>query len=119
MIYSFETFPEKENYQSMLVINKEAMWRETLYFTYFTPWGEKSERLYSGRAMSDFHFKNKPVECVVIFDFHKWDGDTIDEALKRETPPVVFKAELREYLEKALQHRENTGSDGFNLKIKD
>lgn len=115
----YQRFPDKKEYQSLLVINDEARWRETLYFTFYTPWGESGERLHAGRAMADVHRKGKPCECVLAFDFHRWDRETIDKALELEAPPVAFAKPLRELLEKALEQREaQSNGDGFVIKIK-
>jgi hypothetical protein len=117
MQISFETYPDKKEYQSLLVINPDARWRETLYFTFYTPWGEKQEKLFAGRAMSDFHFKNKPCVCVLAFDFHRWDRDLLDQALALELPPVAFETPLEGLLRRALEEREKN-PDGFQVKVK-
>jgi len=117
MQISFETYPDKKEYQSLLVINPEARWHETLYFTFYTPWGEDEERLYAGRAMADFHFKSKPCVCLLAFDFHRWDTETIEQALGLELPPVAFETPVGELLQRALQERERN-PDGFSIKLK-
>lgn len=117
MRISYQTFSEKAEYQSLLVINEEARWRETLYFTFYTPWDAEEEQLYAGRYMADVHLKSKDCQCVVAFDFHRWTKKTIDEAISRELPPTAFKKPLRELLDKALAERERT-PDGFSIKVK-
>ena len=113
----FETFPEKKEYQSLLVINDDARWEETLYFTFYTPWGEGAENLYAGRAMADVHFKSKPCQCVLAFDFHRWDNRTVKRAMELELAPVAFDRPLGELLERSLEAREES-PDGFSIKIK-
>lgn len=119
MIYNYELFPEKTEYQSLLVINHEQLWRETLFFSFYTPWDGNKEILYAGRAMSDLHFKDKPVECVMVFDFHRWDSSTIDKALKQEAAHVAFNKTLRQHLESALERRDGVDDGGFRVKVKD
>lgn len=117
MQISYQTFPDKPEYQSLLVINDQERWNETLYFTFYHPWGEEQERLFAGRSMSGFHFKKKPCTCVFAFDFHRWDAATLDRALALELPPVDFATPLKELLEKALSQREGQ-PEGFTFKIK-
>jgi hypothetical protein len=117
MQISFETFPEKKEYQSLLVINPNSRWQETLYFTFYTPFGEQREALFAGRAMSGVHFKNKPCVCVLAFDFHRWDDDTLKQALALELPPVAFESPLEELLRRALDER-GKNPEGFRAKIK-
>ena len=117
MRISFETFPEKSEYQSLLVVNPDARWRETLYFTFYTPWGEEGERLYAGRAMADFHFKNKPCECLLAFDFHRWDSATLAKLAELELPQVAFEKPVAELLEQALEERDKN-PEGFSIKLK-
>ncbi|HUX07330.1 MAG TPA: hypothetical protein VMX35_08460 [Acidobacteriota bacterium] len=117
MQISFETCPDKQDYQSLLVINTDARWRESLYFSFYTPFGEKQEKLFAGRAMSDLHFKNKPCVCVLAFDFHRWDEEMIEQALALELPPVAFETPLAELLQKSLEERVRN-PEGFAIKIK-
>lgn len=117
MQINFETYPDKQEYQSLLVINSDSRWRETLYFTFYTPFGEKQEKLFAGRAMSDFHFKNKPCICVLAFDFHRWDDEMIEQALALELPSLAFETPLSDLLQKSLEERERK-PEGFAIKIK-
>lgn len=117
MKVTYQTFPDKEEYQSLLIVNAAAQWKETLYFTFYTPWGEEEQRLYSGRYMSDVHFKNKKCECVLAFDFHNWDAATLDAALGQDIPPLGFDHELRDVLQQALEARERT-PDGFTFSLR-
>lgn len=113
----YEKYPDKKEYQSLLVINESQRWKETLYFTFYTPYGGEEERLYAGRAMSDYHFKNKPAVCLLAFDFHKWDEDTIARALELELPPTAFEKPVRELLQISLKERDSQ-PDGFALRLK-
>jgi len=117
MHITFESFSEKTEYQSLLVINAEDKWKETLYFTFFTPWGEQDERLYAGRYMADVHHKKKPCKCVYVFDFHRWNSETLKSALQLELPPTAFDERLQEILERSLEERERAG-DSFKFKMK-
>jgi hypothetical protein len=117
MQISYQKFPDKKEYQSLLVINEEQRWRESLYFTFHKPWDEKEERLYAGRAMADLHFKNKPVACVLAFDFHRWDEETIKRALEMELPATAFDRPIEELLRLCLKER-GSQPEGFTLKLK-
>jgi len=112
MLIRYESCPDRAEYQSLLVLNDKARWRETLYFNFFTPWGEEEERLFAGRAMSDVHFKDKPCLCVLVFDFHRWDAATVERALELELPAVAFERPLGELLKRALEERE-ANPEGF------
>lgn len=117
MQITFDSFNGKQEYQSLLVVGAENKWRETAYFTFYTPWGEGDERLYAGRYMADVHFKNKECECVFIFDFHKWTEETLKTALALERPRTAFDDQLEAMLLKALAERES-GKSAFSIKIK-
>lgn len=117
MRISYQTFPDKKEYQSLLILNQDSQWKESLYFTFYVPWGEENEKLYAGRYMSDVHNKGKDCECVLAFDFHRWDQDTLKNALGMEKPPVAFEKPLDELLELALDKRESM-PDGFAIKVK-
>ena len=114
MLIRYESCPDRAEYQSLLILNEEARWRETLYFTYTTPWGEDEERLFAGRAMADAHLKDKPCLCVLVFDFHRWDAATIERALKLELPPVAFERPIGDLLKRALEERE-ANPEGFSF----
>lgn len=118
MQISYETFQDKKEYQSLLVINEAQRWKETIFFTFYTPWEEEKELLYAGCAMSDVHFKDKPAGCVLAFDFHKWDENTIAKALELDLPPVAFERPIKDLLKLSLEERENK-PEGFCLKLKD
>lgn len=118
MQITFETFEDKPEYQSLLIIGAENKWKETLYFTFFTPWGENEEKLYAGRYMADVHFKNKPCECVFVFDFHRWSEETVKAAMQMEFPTTAFQSNLEELLQKALQERDGN-SASFSVKVKE
>jgi hypothetical protein len=114
----FEKNPENERYQSLLIVNARKRWKETLYFTLFTPWGEEKERLYAGRYMSDVHFHKKECECVLAFDFHRWDEQTVKEALSGDLPRLSFaQYPLDEIFNRALEERERQ-PEGFSIKYK-
>jgi hypothetical protein len=117
MQISFETFDNNPDYKSLLVINSDKMWSETAYFTFYKPWGGDEEKLYAGRYMADVHHKNKPCECVVVFDFHRWDAETIKSAMQLDVPPTDFSKNLQELLETALDKRSST-DDTFKMKVK-
>ena len=115
MLIRYESCPDRAEYQSLLVLNDKARWRETLYFNSFTPWGEEEERLFAGRAMSDAHVKDKPSLCVLVFDFHRWDAATVERALELEQPAVAFERPLGDLLKRALEERE-ANPEGFVFK---
>ena len=117
MQISYERFPDKKEFQSLLVINARERWKETLYFTFYTPWGEAEEQLYAGRAMADVHHKNKPCSCVLAFDFHRWDPEVIKRAVELELPATGFEKPLAELLQRALTERDSS-PDGFKIKVK-
>ncbi len=118
MQITFKKHSDKSDYESVLVINAGSRWKETMYLTFYTPHGEEDEKLYVGRYMSDVHFRRKPCEAVWVFDFHRWDSKTIEQAMELELLPVSFGKPVKELLESALQERENS-PDGFDLKVKD
>lgn len=117
MKITYQTFSDKEEYQSLLIINAAEQWKETLYFSFYTPWGEEKEQLFSGRYMSDVHFKHKACECVRVFDFHNWDEATLNTAMEHELPPLAFDHDLREVLEQALENRDRS-SESFSFSLR-
>jgi hypothetical protein len=117
MYISYKKIPDNDRYESLLLLNSREQWKESLYFTYYTPYNQDDERLFAGRHMSDVHNKQKECVCVLAFDFHRWDEKTIDDALALELPPVAFGERLKELFEKALKQRDSQ-PDGFTLKVK-
>ena len=117
MQISYQKFADNDRYESLLVLNSKEQWKETLYFTYYTPYGQDEGRLFAGRHVSDVHNNKKECVCVLAFDFHRWDEKTIDNALALELPPVAFGDRLKELFEKALQQRDSQ-PDGFSIKVK-
>ena len=117
MKISYQKFPDKKQYKSLLVINEDQRWRESVYFTFYTPWEEDGEELYAGRGMSDFHFKNKPAVCLLAFDFHRWDKDTIARAMSLELPPTAFERPVDELLQLCLEERDSQ-PEGFTIDLK-
>lgn len=117
MQVTYQNLPENEVYGSLLIINASERWKESLYFTFFTPYGEKSQTLYAGRYQADVHFKNKECASVQVFDFHKWDRETLKRALELTLPPLAEKRDLKELLEEAMEKRESS-PDGFTYRLK-
>jgi hypothetical protein len=117
MQVTYQNFPENNVYGSLLVVNSSQRWKESLYFTFYTPYGEKEETLYAGRYMADVHFKNKDCQSIQIFDFHKWDRETLEKALTLTLPPVSGGQDIKEILEEALEQKE-ANPDGFVFKLK-
>ena len=117
MQVTYQNLPENDVYGSILIVNASRRWKETLYFTFYTPYGEKEETLYAGRYMADVHFKNKECESVQVFDFHKWDKGTLDRALALSLPPLAEGRDIKEILEEALEKKESN-PDSFTFKLK-
>lgn len=117
MQVTYQNLSDNEVYGSLLIINTSERWNESLYFTFYTPQGEKGKSLYAGRYQSGVHFKHKECESVQVFDFHKWDHKTLDEALSLTLPPIAEGRDLREILAEALEKRDSD-PDGFTFKLK-